>query len=328
MAEALAVYQSTSSGDTDLYVAAIDSAARVQTALLEQSQSAGKLTDAQTTKAIAYFEAIVAHESAMPDTWNKAQRQAALHAARLRLQFTTSGFADAQKLLMAAIAATSGDDAWKSQAQSLLVVAQAGTGNRAAAAETLRQLAGGSAAREMEMLRGLHVIGASTQPAVAREIAALELDVVARLEKSTVKLTGEERTTLEFIATQALALSGKQVEAREKLAALSRAYPDDGEVQWRYAELLAAAPDRASQLAALDAWRMCCGARRRIHRNGSRRNWPSRRSHYALGQWSEAAQMIEVLRTVQPELGGPVLRSKFLELLAKCKKKMATDDHG
>lgn len=318
---ALAVYQSTSPSNAEHYVAAIDGAARVQTALLEQLRSAEKLTDADVAAAITFFEAISTATDETPPVPSKARRQAALYAARLRLQFTSSGFAQAQELLSTALAeAPPEDEQWKSQAQSLLVVAQAGTGDRTAAADTLRQLSGGSAGREMEMLRGLHAIGAGAQPAVAREIAALELEVVARLEQSASKLSDHERKSLELIAARALALSGQQREARDKLAVLSRAHPDDGEVQWRYAELLSAAPDRASQFAARDAWR---NVLRRTPANTSK--WFEAKlavaqAHYALGQWSDAAQMIEVLRTVQPELGGPAMKTKFLELLAKCKK--------
>jgi tetratricopeptide (TPR) repeat protein len=322
LAQALTAYRAISLTNTAADNSAIDATARLQAEIFEQNRAAGKLSDAAIADAVAYFENIVRGDRTSTDEpWSHAQRQAALHAARLRLQFTTDGFAQAQRLLEAALkAAGDASDEWKSQASSLLVVAQAGAGDRSAAQETLRRLFGGSTLRQLEMLRGLHEIGERSSPAVAREIAKLQLEVIDKLEAAASKLSADQRKGFELISAQALVADGQASTALKKLEQLSREYPDDGEVQRRYAMLLSMIEERPSQLAARTAWR-----------NVLRRTPPDTpawyeaklalaQAQFALGEKQEAAQMIEVLQTLQPELGGPAIKAKFLNLLKRCRE--------
>ena len=174
---ALDAYRGVSAGDDKQYSASIDGAARCYSQLLSQLRTSGEPTEGPADRAARYFENILlGGDTRLPERFAPIDRQAALHAARLRLQFTANGFTSAQTLLEAALRDSQSADAqWKTEANALLVVAQAGAGNRDSAARTLAQLSGGSAARQLELLDGLRDVASRSQPATQRELSALQL---------------------------------------------------------------------------------------------------------------------------------------------------------
>lgn len=320
-AAALEAYRGVSAADELSYSEAIDGAAHCYENLLSNLRDAGEPVAGPADRAARYFEGILlGGDTRLPERFAPVDRRAALHAARLRLQFTDDGFATARTLLEAALRDAGEADAdWRSQAHALLVVAQAGAGNHEAARDTLKQLAGGSPAGQLEMLRGLSDVAAGAGPAVQSELAKLQLDVVARLRDGAAALSEADRIALELAEARALAAAGQRREALAAYAQLSKGHPDDAEIQQAYAELLLAADDRESLLLALGAWRNVLRRARPNTPLWYEAKYATALSHFKLGEREQAAEMIKLLATVQPEMGGVEMKGKFLELLARCR---------
>jgi hypothetical protein len=319
-AGAIETYREVSPADEPQFLQALDGIARAYSQLFAELTAANQAIAEPAAKAVKHFETIVTGGGPkLPETFSPIARQAALHAARLRLEFTSGGFDAATNVLSAALRdAADASPEWKSQANALLVVAQAGSGEREAARHTLQQLSGGTPAGQLGLLRGLQEISAASQPAVKRELAALQLDVAARLRGSAAQLSAADRLSLDLIEAQSLAAAGQQHDAIAAFRKLSAAQPDHPEIQRGLAELLLAAGDRDSLLAARDAWR---NVLRRARPNSPlwfEAKYSTALAHYKLGDKQQAAQMIELLQSVQPELGGAETKQKFLQLLAKC----------
>ena len=320
-AAALEAYRRVSAIEEKRLRAAIDGAARCYRELLLQEREAGRETDGPAERAARYFENILlAGDTRFPERFAPLDRQLALHAARLRLQFTGEGFNAARTLLEAALAdSDNADPQWKSEAHALLVVAQAGAGNRDAAARTLAQLSGGSPARQLELLRGLREVAAGSQGLMQRELAALQLEVVARLKRDIAQLTAADRKALELAEAQAYASTGRTKDAINAFVRLSEAHPNDATIARGYAQLLLEADDRESVDKALAAWRNVLRRTRPNTPAWYEAKYSTALAHFRLGDRQSAVNMIELLATVDPEMGGPEMKRKFLALLDRCR---------
>jgi hypothetical protein len=319
-AGAIETYREVSAGDQQQSLEALDGAARAYGELFVELAAAKQSIEEPAAKAVNYFEGVVTGGGTrLPDAFSPIARQAALHAARLRLEFTSGGFDVAKNVLAAALRdSADASPEWKAQANALLVVAQAGSGERDAARQTLQQLSGGTPAGQLSLLRGLQEISATSQPAVRRELAALQLEVAQRLRSNASELSAADRLSLDLIEAQSLAARGQQNESLALYRQMSKSHPDHAEIQRGYAELLLESADRDSLLAARDAWR---NVLRRARPNSPlwfEAKYSTALAHFKLGDKLQAAQMIELLQSVQPELGGAEMKRKFLELLARC----------
>lgn len=318
---AIEAYSGVGVDDQQKFLAALDHSAHCYNQLLTQARDSGDPAERTAEAAAQRFEeVVVGSDNRLPQRFSPAQRQAALHAARLRLQFTTQGFAAAQRLLEAALAdAADASASWKSQARSLLVVAQAGAGNLDAARQTLQRLTGGSPAAQLEMLRGLREVGQLAQPKVARQVAMLQLDVARRLRVQAGELSATGRVNLDLIQAQALAAAGYEDDARGLLAKLSEQNPDHAEIQLSYARLLLRDADPQSQRTALDQWRNILRRSRPQSPQWYEAKYALAVAHYRLGERERTAQMIELLQAVHPEMGGAAMKRKLLQLLERCR---------
>ena len=320
-ATALEAYRGVSPVDEKLFRTAIDGVARCYRELLIDLRNNDQETDGPANRAARYFENILlAGDTQLPERFGPIDRQLALHAARLRLQFTEEGFNSARTLLDAALAdSASADPTWRSEAYSLLVVAQAGAGNRDAAARTLAQLSDGSPSRQLDLLQGLRDIAEGSEGLMQRELALLQLEVVSRLRRDSSRLSAADRKSLDVAEAQALAWAGKKSAATDAFARLVKAYPDDGQVAKGYAQVLLEADDRQSLQLALSAWRNVLRRTRPNTPGWYEAKYSTALAHFRLGDREAAAKMIELLATVDPEMGGAQMKRKFVQLLNRCR---------
>ncbi|MCA9271356.1 MAG: hypothetical protein KDA41_22890, partial [Planctomycetales bacterium] len=321
-AEALAVLRGVTARDEARMLQAIDATARCYDALIQTKSAGGESADPVVVEAARHFENIVfGGANRFPQRWNAVARAAGLQAARLRLQLREPDFAAAKAMLEAATAdAADAPNEWTSQATSLLVVAQAGAGDRGAAAKTLQQVAAGSPQRQLELLRGLQAVAAKSSAEVRAEIARLQLDVVGRIRAAPGPTAAGDRTTLELIEAEAFVSIGESARAVELLHRLADAHADRADIQEAYAQLLLESSNRDSLSSALDAWRNLQRRARPQTELWYRAKYGAALAHYRLGERQQAAQMIELLATVQPELGGPESKQRFLTLLEACRR--------
>ncbi len=126
--------------------------------------------------------------------------------------------------------------------------------------------------------------------------------------------------TFQRIHAKALVEAGRDEEALAAYRALSAAYPRDGVIQEAYAQLLLGRDDRQSLETALAKWREL----EKKSRSGSPRWFRAKYSivwlHYRLGNKQQAAKIITLLQLLHPELGGPEMKARFVELLARCRQ--------
>jgi hypothetical protein len=318
--EAIAAYLGVTPGSSD-YAASVAAAARCGTLWLAELKAAGQPYDDRALDAAKYFEQLVYDDQGRPPaTWDAVARLAAVTAARIRLQHTSGGHAEASALLEAALAASpEADAAWKADATSLLVVALAGQeSRRGEAQQRLKDLADGDPRQLLEMLAGLAASADAAQPRAKTQMAALLLDAAKLLAPQRDKLDRTGQFTLARVEAEALAALGKRDEAQSRYEALARAYPDDARVQRGYAEFLLAAGDSATLSKALDQWRRVADRTPPRSEAWYQAKYSVALSLFKLGRKEEAATLIRYLQVTPPGLDGTSLKPRFLDLLALC----------
>jgi hypothetical protein len=309
----------------------VDAAARSYEAWLEARARAGEPTDQIAAAGAGWFESLViGPEGRMPEKWSPLHRRAVISAARLRLNYTTTGLDRAEGLLSAAL--DRGADAtpeWQATARALLVFSLAAQGRRQEATAALRQISAGSPQELLKMLQGLTRIGASSAREAKAELAALELGVVELLRPRSEELDPSAQRMLDRLTAQALADAGQTGAAVDAYRRLSQTYPEDGEIQEGYALLLLTRGDQPSLEAALAKWREV----EKKSRAGTDRWFRAKLAvallHYRSHNQQQAEKMLKLLEVLHPEPPlrdrqvtarfadslDPPIRREFLEML-------------
>jgi TolA-binding protein len=310
------------SPDSPYYASAVQSAAQCAAAWFEELKTQGVPYEEQAESAAANFEKLVAGgDGQLPAAWDDASRLAAVTAARIRLQHTSAGRAEAAKLLEAALAGSpEAPAAWKTDATALLVVALAAQEHRRQEAmQRLSDLADGEPKQLLEMLKGLATTADSASPQSRSQMAGLLLDAAGLLAPHRSELDDAGRYALARVEAEALAQLGRRDEAQAVYEALVREYPKDARVLRGYAGFLLQATDAASLSKALDQWRMLAAQPGTAHTDA----WYEAKYSVALalsklGRKDEAVQLIRYLQVTPPGLEKTSRRADFLRLLAEC----------
>ena len=294
-AAAVAAYRSMHPGD-ERFGQAVRAAGQCYATWLGDLRSEGEATASIARQAADWFESLIAAPQGIePQRWEPIGQEASLAAARLRLNFTTDGFARAQRVIeeaLAAMPATPAADADNSSRRAefemLLVLALAGQGRREEADELLR--------------------------------------TVDALRPRLDKLSPAERYGIDVAAARAMADVGRVDEAMSLYRRLIDAKPADIEVHESLARLLAQRQDRASMEASLREWRLIeKQLEKRLEReksNTDRAGWfraklQIARLHVRLGNKQRAAKMVELMSILHPDLGGPEMKLQFEKILAE-----------
>ncbi len=326
---AIQVYGEISPGNPE-YLPTAEAVERCYRAWFAERDAAGKPNRQMAADAADWFESIVVGpQRRMPQGWSPLQRFAVLAAARLRLNYTATGYAPAENLLSEALrTATDAPPKWKSAVRVLLVVSLAGQGRSEEAGKLLAQISAGSAEQLLGMLQGLQRVAATAQPKVRSQLAQLQLRAIELLPGGPAALSPSEKSTLERIHAQALADAGRTEQALQAYEALAKAAPRDGAVQEAYAELLLTRTQSAGTEAAR---KKAIGAALGKWRELERKSPPRSRRwflakywvawlHFESGNKSQAAKIITLLKLLHPELGGPEMKLRFDALLKRCRE--------
>ncbi|HUY88781.1 MAG TPA: hypothetical protein VMV10_08615 [Pirellulales bacterium] len=318
---AIAAYRDIPADDPR-FAEAVSAIARSQQKLLSELAATGKPTRDAAEQAARYFEQLVVGDrNRLPERWTPVQREAAASAAEIWLHYADDQFDRAERILAAALdAADEAPEAWRSQAEGLLVFALAGQGRRDEAARRLAKLAQGRPQQLLLLVEGLGRIARKASPAVRRELAELELQAAGLLRDGRKDLSEADRKIFDLAYGRALVAARRRDEALKLLAGMAEAAPRDGQIQEAYAQLLLDGADKASWQAALGKWRQI----EKKCRPGSDR-WLRSIYHQALalerlGQKSQAARLLKLTQALHPELGGPELKAQFVELLRRCER--------
>jgi tetratricopeptide (TPR) repeat protein len=306
--------------DHELFADAVAAAGRCWGRQLAALEAAGQPTAGVAKEAIEYFEGIVlGPDRRWPQQWTAVARAAAVSAARLRLHYTDQGFKPAEQLLSAALnTADDADDAWKSDARSLLVFSLAGQGRSQAATTVMDQISAGSSEQLLDMLAALAPLVDEAQGKLRSELAELQLRAAALLAPHRAKLSPDQIETWRTVRAAALAAAGRTDEALTAYTELAEAYPNSGRVQEARAALLAATGDPAALRTALAKWHEVEKRSRRSSDRWFRARFALAETYHRLGENDKAAKLIKLTAVLHPELGGPEMKSQFQKLLAEC----------
>lgn len=268
------------------------------------------------SQATRYLERIVVNSrGGLPERWSQVQRVAATSAARIWLQYGDLDFAKAERILSAALAdASDAPDEWRATAQTLEVFAVAAQGKRDKAAKLLGDLAGGEPAQMIVLIEGLGKVADHAAPAVAGELADLQLTALQRIESRLKELPKGEQRNIQRAAVRALAAAKRHDEAIAAARKLADSFPRDGQLQEEYAQLLLDSPDRESWQAALAKWRDIGQKTRQGSERWLRSIYCQSLALVRLGEKQQAERLIKLAEAIVPELGGPEMKAKFRAL--------------
>ncbi len=307
------------SPDDAKFIDAVEAVGRCYRTWLDQRRAAGQPTDEIASEASTWLGSlVVGPDNRLPERWSPAARTAALEAARLRLADTPTGSVAAERLLTAALQdAPDAPAEWKTAARCLLVSALAAQGRRQEAMAIIEQISAGSPGDWSNLLEELSRIAADAGPDLRADLAQLRLTAIERLNGSRQGFPPDDSRTIELARAQALADAGRTGEARDAFERLSAAHPRDGKVQEAYALLLSAGQGRATLEKALEKWREIEAKTPARSDRWFRAKFHVAQLQYRLGNSQQAAKMIQLLKLLYPDLGGPERKRQFLELLAQ-----------
>lgn len=270
---------------------------------------------------VRFFERISQQRDASGQAPTNEARQAALVAAELAMEYVPGGHATAEKTLRSVLAASQrADEAWVSEATSLLIAAIAGQAGRRADAEKLLESLATDSGQLLKLLDRLAATAKRASERTRKDLAALELEVIERLSKQQAKFTPEQQQELERLRAESLAQLGRGQEALQAYAAMAKSLPNHGPVQEAYAELLAQSSDKASREAALARWRQIAAKSPPRSERWCKAKFAIATLQAQLGDPTSAATLSKFLLETPPGLEG-VWRERFEKLLKSLPQK-------
>ncbi len=316
---AVAAYAGIGPGYPD-YPKVVEAIAACYLAWLAEEKAAGRPTGELAGAAAAWFDSVLlGPERRLPERWSPAARSAAEGAAAVRMHYAAD-YAGAEAILTAALGGANDAPAeWTARIRGLLVFALAAQGRRAEATKAIEQIAQGPPEALLATLDGLSQLAASAQPAVRAELGALETRVVEQLQPRRKDLDPAGQRLFDRLHARALAHAGRSGDAARLYRRLAELNPRDGDLQEEYATWLSAQDDAALQAAALAAWREMIAKSPPESARWFRAKYGAALMHYRLGNPQQAEKIVRPLVILYPDLGGPDLKPKFLDLLQQCR---------
>jgi len=277
---------------------------------LDTQSEDGKLEQARLLAAAtkSFQPIITGPQNRWPNPWIDVQRDVAVELARLHVRYGAPASPYAVQLLSAALrgapaAAASKSQDWQTTARVLLIAALARNGKIADAQAIASQLTVGPPDLLLEALAIVveQMPPAASSNATQKELGQLALALVKLIDAQDSEFDSKSRTRLNDCRAAAMAAVGDRTAALALYAALAAQSPNDGDVQERYAALLAASDSPDEMRQALARWQT---VETRSRRGGDR--W--RRARHAridlltrLGETAEAEKFLRLSRLQYPD---------------------------
>jgi hypothetical protein len=119
----------------------------------------------------------------------------------------------------------------------------------------------------------------------------------------------------------AFAATGQTANAQRIYEGLVNRYPKDMAVLEDYAQMLSDSGDKKLLPLALKGWRDVQRHSRPASPRWFRAKYGQALGHLRSGNPQQAARVIKLTEVLHPELGGPAMKAKFVELLRRCQTK-------
>ena len=214
------------------------------------------------------------------------------------------------------VSATSTDEARLVLAEGLYRM-----GQQAAAEQEIEKVAGASAEDWLRLLQ-------SSQPAESATVnqrqssAAWRLILLQRGASAARSLTGAQRLLWDRWQVIALADAGTEeslADASRRMSDLIQRSPKDAQLRELHARLLTDS-GKDTGTAAINAWRLVISGSPPQSQRWYDAKYELAKLHLEQGNSDRAAQMIELLQALHPDLGGAAQKAKFAALLKKCQQ--------
>jgi hypothetical protein len=245
-----------------------------------------------------------------PAEWNDLQRDVALALARLHLRYTEEPSPYAEKLLIAALrGATNIDSAnrtsWRGTARCQLLIALVRNGKvedvhplldeaiLSASADVLLELLA-----DLDRQMAVAMSSAQKDPHVAGQVA---LKIARHLDAHRTDLATDALPRLAMYRATALATTGERAAAHAQMGALATEWPNNADIQERYAMLLATSDSPEELRQAVGQWQKVEGG----SRSGSPRWRRARQARIELltrlGDTADAEKLLRLTRLLHPD---------------------------
>lgn len=163
--------------------------------------------------------------------------------------------------------------------------------------------------------------GLSRQPpAVRKQLAPLFAAVFEDLPQGWPTVALDARPRLGLAYAHLLIMAEMELEALEWLSTLAREFPEAGDIQEEFALLLSRQGERNRREEALDRFRIIAQHSPEASPRWFRAKYMTAWLHLQLGDPAHALEVIRVLETIHPDLGGGELRDRFLRLKDLCER--------
>jgi len=308
--------------DSEHFPAAVVGAARSWTQTFQQQRAAGEVDRAQLAAALNFFTSAAGLEAGDKRALREAERQAALTAAELTLDFGAGSAAQAESLLRAALSRSSdAPEAWRAAVSTRLIVAVAAQpGKRRDAQELLAEAAAASPAQQLQMVAGLADVvkksAANERPAVA----TLLLEAIESLSRDRSQLDRSAQVQLDQIHADALLAAGRASEALNLMARLARENPDSGQIQERHASILVEVGDPKALQQGLDEWRKIAARSKPRTERWLRAKYSVALAQFKLGDVAGATTLLRYMLETPPGLKGSAWQERYEALLTRCRQ--------
>ena len=245
---------------------------------------------------------------------------AANTSARLRMQYTSKGFSQSERLLHDIFKHPINENAdLLAQLRLLQVYALAGqAGRQAEAKKIFNNLKVPDAQHLLWLLERLNTLMATVQGTDRVAVSDLFLDCFELLEKEQIQVDNNKTLEFELGYVTALKAVGDRQQSFPRIKALAKDNPKNGKIQAAYASLLLEQSDRSAWSDALKKWREIETRSRRMSQEWFEAKYGQARAKYKLGETQQAARIIRITQVLHPDLGGAAMAKRFRALLALC----------
>ena len=251
------------------------------------------------------------------------RREAILLATELQLRFpnnvTTSELEQPIRALETLLKHTPTTDAppWRDRAHALMIAALAQTGNWDRVARMVEELRPATSETWLELLTLL----ARQEIAVdgsQRELGQLQWQLLKRISNRQATLGVTDHNRLNRWRAEAMMRIGDFASAHGVLDTLVQGAPNDVGLRVTFARSLSQSNQLGDLRRALEQWRLVLQHHAPQSPDWFRAKYEIAKIHHNMGHSQRAAEIIRLLTTLHPDLGGKELRHKFQTLLAEC----------
>ncbi len=316
--EAVAVYKQISP-DHERFAPAIEAISHCFEAQLTEREAVGESTTSVGRSAAQLFEGLFLNaQGGLPERWSPTERQAALAAARMRMNYCDRDYRRASQILAAALQrGPEPDPQWKEHALAASVAALAGEDRMDQAGQAIAAIQSRDGRLWLTMMEDLARTSRALPERALPAVGKLQLQAAKNISHLRAEFDAPSQKRYDLLSAQATAMSGDTAKAIQLFDKLAQDHARDAGIQEALGRLLVDSNDKQMLNAALNLWRDVAKKSREATPLWFRARYYTALAHHKLGNRDQSTNIVRTVAALHPELGGPELKAKFQELLKK-----------